>query len=156
MKKIVLLFAFVFAALTAVAQCTGNCSTCTTQSCKTGTQTTPAKKSVDYVEVLYLHGKQRCKTCIAIEKELNNLLNKELADLVKQGIVKVNIVDTSTDAGAALAKKYKASWSALFVVAHGNGKARVHNLTDFAFSNAYSDPTAFRKEVVEKVTNALK
>ena len=38
-----------------------------------------------YVEVLYFHGKQRCTTCKAIEKYTKEVVNADLAELVKNG-----------------------------------------------------------------------
>lgn len=35
-------------------------------------------KSKNYVEVLYFHGKQRCATCIAIEKYAREVVEKIL------------------------------------------------------------------------------
>lgn len=50
----------------------------------------------DCVEVLYFHGKQRCATCIAIERNTREVLEKEFAfgnarkspDTFKAGLVK--------------------------------------------------------------------
>lgn len=156
MKKIVLLFAMAFVALSVAAQCSGNCSTCTTHACQSGVKSTPAAKQVDYVEILFLHGKKSDKNRTAVEKALNTLQNGELADLVKSGTVRVKIVDSSTDNGAALAKKYKGAATSLFVIAHGNGKATSQNLTGLINSKAVSDNEAFRKELVAKVKAALK
>ncbi len=38
-----------------------------------------------YVEVLYFHGKQRCVTCKPIEKYTKEVVNADLAELVKNG-----------------------------------------------------------------------
>ena len=37
-------------------------------------------KSKNYVEVLYFHGKQRCATCIAIEKYAREVVEKDFAN----------------------------------------------------------------------------
>lgn len=37
-------------------------------------------KGKNYVEVLYFHGKQRCATCIAIEKYAREVVEKDFAD----------------------------------------------------------------------------
>jgi len=49
-----------------------------------------------YVEVLYFHGKQRCTTCKAIEKYTKEVVNADLAELVKNGKLRFKEVDIST------------------------------------------------------------
>lgn len=101
------------------------------------------------VEVLYFHGKQRCKACIAIEKETKAAV-KEMKDCAV-----LRIVDISTSEGKALARKYKVTWSSLFVVDKAKG-GKTENLTQFAFANARSNPAAFRKELKTKIRKAAK
>ena len=44
-------------------------------------------KAQSEVEVLYFHGKQRCATCMAIEKNARNAVNTQLASELKNGKV---------------------------------------------------------------------
>ena len=104
------------------------------------------------VEIIYFHGKQRCKTCIAIEKETKALVEGELAELVKKGKVKFRIVDFSTDKGKKIASKYKVTFSSLFVVTPKGAE----DLTRFAFANARSNAEGFRKELKDKVAKTIK
>ena len=85
----------------------------------------------DYVEVLYFHGKQRCVTCIAIEKQTKAVIAENFAAQQKSGKVRYKEVDISTPEGKKLATKYKVSWSSLFVTKHKNGKTTKHDLTQF-------------------------
>ncbi|MBO7259509.1 MAG: thioredoxin, partial [Paludibacteraceae bacterium] len=39
----------------------------------------------DVVEVLYFHGKQRCATCMAIEKNTKELMESTFAEKLKNG-----------------------------------------------------------------------
>ena len=131
-------------------------STATISAC-TGISTSETKKETvakqeAAVEIIYFHGKQRCKTCIAIEKETKALVEGELAELVKKGKVKFRIVDFSTDEGKKIASKYRVTFSSLFVVTPSGAE----DLTRFAFANARSNPEAFRKEVKSKVMNSIK
>ena len=75
-----------------------------------------------YVEVLYFHGKQRCVTCKAIEKYTKEVVNADLAELVKNGKLRFKEVDISTPEGEKLAEKYRVSWSSLYVNKWKNGK----------------------------------
>ena len=46
----------------------------TKKSASTGIEQVQPLKQKDRVEVLYFHGKQRCATCMAIEKTYQNLV----------------------------------------------------------------------------------
>lgn len=131
-------------------------STTTISAC-TGNNTPESKKETvakqkAAVEIIYFHGKQRCKTCIAIEKETKALVEGELAELVKKGKVKFRIVDFSTDEGKKIASKYKVTFSSLFVVTPKGAE----DLTRFAFANARSNAEGFRKELKDKVVKTIK
>ncbi|MBR5822554.1 MAG: thioredoxin, partial [Paludibacteraceae bacterium] len=82
-----------------------------------------AEKQVkkDVVEVLYFHGKQRCATCMAIEKSTKELVESAFAEKLKNGDLvfkSVNITEEET-----LADKYEVSWSSLIIVDYDkNGK----------------------------------
>ena len=89
-----------------------------------------------YVEVLYFHGKQRCVTCKAIEKYTKEVVNADLAELVKNGKLRFKEVDISTPEGEKLAEKYRVSWSSLYVNKWKNGKEERNDMTRFGFQNA--------------------
>lgn len=110
----------------------------------------------DYVEILYFHGKQRCATCIAIEKYTKEVLQNEYADEVKNGKVKLRIVDISKKENEALADKYEVTWSSLFVVKHGKKSEVKENMTNFAFTNARKYPDTFKSGLVKKIDQMLK
>lgn len=108
----------------------------------------------DVVEVLYFHGKQRCATCIAIEKNTKDLLETTFADKLKSGKLVFNSVDISEE--ETLADKYKVSWSSLIIVNYNkNGKEEAENMTEFAFGNARSNPDNFKKGVAEQINTML-
>ena len=110
----------------------------------------------DGVEVLYFHGKQRCATCQAIEKETKALIDSQFADAVKSGKVRFRVVDITKSENEALADKYEITWSSLVIVKYSNGKETAENLTQFAFANARSNPAQFKKELAAKINQMLK
>ena len=110
----------------------------------------------DCVEVLYFHGKQRCVTCRAIEKNAKDLLDAKFADLMRQGRVVWRVIDISQRENAQIAEKYKVTWSSLFIVSHKNGKEEAENLTEFAFGNARSNPDKFKSGLQQHINQALK
>ncbi|MGN0228943.1 MAG: nitrophenyl compound nitroreductase subunit ArsF family protein [Muribaculaceae bacterium] len=110
----------------------------------------------DYVEVLYFHGKQRCVTCIAIEKHTKAVIAESFASQQKSGKVRYKEVDIFTPEGKKLAQEYKVSWSSLFVTKHKNGKATKHDLTQFGFKTARKNEAAFKKGLRARIAKALK
>ena len=109
-----------------------------------------------YVEVLYFHGKQRCVTCKAIEKYTKEVVNADLAELVKNGKLRFKEIDISTPEGEKLAEKYCVSWSSLYVNKWKNGKEERNDMTRFGFQNARSNTTVFKKELKQKINRLLK
>ena len=110
----------------------------------------------DHVEVLYFHGKQRCATCVAIERETMAVIEGQFADAVKNGAVEFRVIDIAKAENEAIADKYEIMWSSLVIVKYKDGKEKVENLTPFAFANARSNPDAFRKALTKKIDQSLK
>lgn len=143
MRKITSLMGIAFLSAITICSCTGN------KAPETNTEIV-AKKSSE-VEIIYFHGKQRCATCMAIEKEATALVESELAQQVKDGKVAFRIVDISTEEGKKVAEQYKVSYSSLFVVTKGGAE----DLTRFAFTHARSNGESFRQELKNKVLKAM-
>lgn len=115
-----------------------------------------AQTESDGVEVMYFHGKQRCATCMAIEKHAREVVETDFAVQVKNSKVRFRVVDISTDEGAKLAKSYKVSWSSLYVNGWKNGKEIRNDLTRFGFANARSKTEEFKKGLKAKINELLK
>lgn len=141
MKKLLMFFAL----LAALMSCGSRDNTATEKS--------PEK---DRVEVLYFHGKQRCATCMAIEKHTIEVVNTLFADELKNGTLVFNAVDLSTPEGEKIADKYEVTWSSLFVNKWKDGKERRNNLTEFGFGNARKDPNGFKKGLADEIRKSLK
>lgn len=141
----------------ATAQCCSNKKSCCNKNNATTEQvsSTPITNA-EQVEVIYFHGKQRCATCVAIENETKALMEEDLAAQVAANNVKMSVVDISTDEGKEIAKKYKVTFSSLILVANPGKNETVENLTNFAFANARSNATEFKKVVRDKVLAAIK
>lgn len=144
MKKITIIMMAVLLSTATISACAGN------KAPETKKET--VAKTESPVEVIYFHGKQRCMTCMAIEKETKALVEGELAQQVKAGKVKLRVVDFSTEEGKKIAAKCKVSFSSLFVVTSKGAE----DLTRFAFANARSNAEGFRKELKNKVVKAIK
>jgi len=123
-------------------------------SCGGSTEKTTAEtKQTDVAEtakvmVYYFHGKQRCKTCIAVQKVAEEAIAQGFAG---NDEVKFIEVDFSEKANAALADKYEISFSSLIVATE-----QEHiDMTEFAFGNALSNPDALKETLAAEVNNYL-
>lgn len=110
----------------------------------------------DHVEVMYFHGKQRCATYMAIEKYAREVVEKDFANEKKKGKVVFKIVDISTDEGEKIAKKYRVTWSSLFVNGWKAGKEKRNDMTQFAFKNARKNTDEFKRGVSGKIKELMK
>ena len=113
-------------------------------------------KVKDHVEVMYFHGRQRCVTCMAIEKNARDVVEKDFANEKKSGKVAFKVVDISTPEGARIAKDYHVTWSSLFVNSWKNGKEKRSDMTQFAFKNARKHADEFKKGVSGKIKELMK
>ena len=113
-------------------------------------------KVKDHVDVMYFHGKQRCVTCMAIEKYAKEVVEKDFANEKKNGKVVFKVVDISTPEGAKIAKDYRVTWSSLFVNGWKNGKEMRNDMTQFAFKNARKHTDEFKKGVNGKIKALMK
>lgn len=118
--------------------------------------TMQAQTKEDCVEVMYFHGKQRCVTCMAIEKYAREVVETDFAEQVKKGEVRFVVVDISTDEGEKSARAYKVSWSSLYVNGWKNGKEDRNDLTRFAFQHARSKTDEFKRVLKAKINEQLK
>lgn len=111
-----------------------------------GTTTTQVSNTedADVTKVYYFHGKQRCKTCIAVQ----NLAQKVIAEAYAQNEkVKFVEIDTSNKEFANLVEKYEVSWNAL-IIAKGDKSI---DLTEQAFATAVNSPEIFEEKLKEEV-----
>ena len=110
MKKTLLMFMLGFSMM-ATAQSCSNKPCCTNRNNATCQNASASMSNAEQVEIIYFHGKQRCPTCLAIESETKALMEEDLAKQVEANIVKMSVVDFSTEEGKEIAKKYKVAFS---------------------------------------------
>lgn len=106
----------------------------------------------DRIEVLSFHGKQRCATCIAIEKLTREVVESDYAAQVADSSLVFRVVDITEN--ETLADRYEVTWSSLLVTKWQDDKETVNNLTEFAFANARNNPESFEaglKTEIEKL-----
>ena len=135
MKKSILIGFF---ALLLVA-CGGNTQKNNGQA--TGMETKEQMADASTVNVYYFHGKQRCKTCIAVGDVTEKTIKELYAD---NSHVKFIEVKTDEEQNASLVEKYEVTWNAL-IIAKGDNNIEI---TKEAFANALNSP--------EKLTDLIK
>ena len=135
----------IFALITGLMSCGGGDNTATAKS--------PEK---DRVEVIYFHGKQRCATCMAIEKNAKEVVNTLFTNELENGTVVFKTVDISTPEGEKIADRYEVTWSSLFVNKWKGGKETRNNMTEFGFGYARKNPDGFKKGLADKIRQLLK
>lgn len=98
--------------------------------------------------IYYFHGKQRCKTCIAV----GNLTQETIEEIyANNDKVKFIEVDTSDKQFSNLVDKYEVSWNAL-IIAKGDKHI---DITEQAFANAVNTPEVLVKLLTEEVNKKL-
>ena len=136
MKKILFLTVIALVSLTACGQNRGNRANESASA-----QTTAQVNQADVVNVYYFHGKQRCKTCIAV----GDVSEKTIKDAYANNPnVKFIEVKTHEEQNKVLGEKYEVTWNAL-IIAKGDNSIEI---TQQAFANAINSP--------EKLTDLIK
>lgn len=129
-----------------VMSCTNKKQTDNSERVSTALETNAVDASV--TNVYYFHGKQRCKTCIAV----GNLTQETIEDIyANNDKVKFIEVDTSDKQYSNLVDKYEVSWNAL-IIAKGDKHI---DITEQAFANAVNTPEILVKLLTEEVNKNL-
>ena len=137
MKKNILIGLF---AVLLVA-CGGNTQKNNGQTTGNGAEVKEQVADASTVNVYYFHGKQRCKTCIAVGDVTEKTIKELYAD---NPHVKFIEVKPDEEQNASLVEKYEVTWNAL-IIAKGDNNIEI---TKEAFASALNSP--------EKLTNLIK
>ncbi|MDL2299222.1 nitrophenyl compound nitroreductase subunit ArsF family protein [Bacteroides sp. OttesenSCG-928-E20] len=100
------------------------------------------------VNIYYFHGKQRCKTCVAVGEITEKTIKSLYAD---NPLVKFIEVKTNEEQNASLVEKYKVTWNAL-IIAKGNDQIEI---TKEAFANALNSPEKLVDRIKTEVNKRL-
>lgn len=138
-KSILILFLAV-----SLAAC-GNKTTSQQAENQTQEKQTVTTADASVINVYYFHGKQRCKTCIAVGDLAKKTIEETYAGNNK---VKFIEVDTSDKKFEDLVNKYEVSWNAL-IISKGNNSV---DITEQAFTNAVNNPNVL-SDLIKKEVN---
>ncbi len=115
-----------------------------------------AQKPTTTLDVIYFHATRRCPTCMAIEENTRKTLNAYFSDQLKKGSIKLTVINVDDSKNKAIAEKYEASGSALFLTKTEAGKEKKNDMTDFAFSYARIKPEKFISGLKDKINELMK
>ncbi|MDR0206612.1 MAG: nitrophenyl compound nitroreductase subunit ArsF family protein [Bacteroidales bacterium] len=104
--------------------------------------------SPEVVNVFYFHGKQRCKTCVAVQDVARETIEKYFAENNKVRFIEIN---TSEKGNETLIEKYEVAWNAL-IIAFGDNNVEI---TDQAFATAVNNPQSLENLIKVEVNKFL-
>jgi thiol-disulfide isomerase/thioredoxin len=99
------------------------------------------------VQVYYFHGKQRCVTCVTLQKVAEEAVKENFGTNKDVAFVEI---DFSEKANEALAEKYEIVFSSLIIASGDDFK----DITDDSFAMVMRNPDGL-KALITKETNAF-
>lgn len=121
---------------------------CGSNTQKNNNQTSLETINANLVNVYYFHGKQRCKTCIAVGDVTKETVTTAY---VNNPNVKFSEILTTEKEHENLFEKYEVSWNTL-IIAKGDDFI---DITDQAFAMAVGNPDALTNLIKEEVNKRL-
>ena len=86
------------------------------------------------LQIVYFHAKNRCPTCISIEENTKKTLDTYFANQLKDGTIKLQVLDVSEEKNEKMVEKYQAEGSSLYLTRINSKKETTTDFTNFAFS----------------------
>ncbi|KGN78698.1 hypothetical protein HW49_07825 [Porphyromonadaceae bacterium COT-184 OH4590] len=115
---------------------------------KSDSQASGLSTENDIVNVYYFHGKQRCKTCIAVGNIAKQTIETAFAGNDKVRFVEIN---TNEKVHETLVEKYEVTWNAL-IIAKGENSIEI---TEQAFATAIGNPQELENLIKQEVNKRL-
>jgi hypothetical protein len=114
------------------------------------------KSGKQVLEVYYFHITNRCPTCISIEANTKKTLDTYFSKEVKDGTIKLIVLNVDDEKNKAISEKYAAFGSALFLTKIKDKKETITDMTNFAFQNSRNRPEKFIEGLKDKILENLK
>jgi hypothetical protein len=108
------------------------------------------------LEVYYFHITNRCPTCISIEANTKKTIDTYFSKEVKDGTIKMIVLNVDEEKNKKISEKYGAYGSALFITRIINKKETITDVTNFAFQNSRNRPEKFIEGLKDKIIENLK
>jgi hypothetical protein len=107
------------------------------------------------LEVYYFHATNRCPTCLSIEDNTKKTLEAYFAKEIKDGKIKLTILNADESKNKTICEKYEVAGSTLLLVKTANGKETKDDMTNFAFSYSRNQPEKFMAGLKEKIQKLI-
>lgn len=107
------------------------------------------------IEVIYFYGKQRCSTCMAMEKFAKEAVDSAFADKSKDGKIIFKSVDITTPEGEKLADLFEVSSSSLYIVDNNPDNPEKIDMTAFGFRNARNNREVYKQGIIDQINKFL-
>jgi hypothetical protein len=108
------------------------------------------------LQIVYFHAEHRCPTCISIEENTKKTLNTYFAAQMKDGTIKLQVLDVSDEKNEKLVVKYEADGSGLFLTRIDGKKETTTDFTNFAFSYSRNQAEKFISGLKAEIEKNLK
>jgi len=102
------------------------------------------------------HVTNRCASCVAIEKATQKTLDSYFANELKNGRIKLSILNVDDEANKKISEKYQAFGSSLFVTRVFKTQETTTDLTGEGFKFARNKEEKFIEILKNKITEYLK
>ena len=99
------------------------------------------------VDVVYFHANLRCVTCLCFEKEVTNVIKTYFQDAINNGKLTYRVLNIQEPQNAAIAKKYGALGSQLFINNVMNDFDNIEDIQDIWSWNCVDNPAGFDTKV---------
>ncbi|MCB0602052.1 MAG: hypothetical protein KDC28_12525 [Saprospiraceae bacterium] len=127
-------------------------------SCSSGqsnSTSSAANIAATRIELIDFYGTHRCETCMAIEANSKYTVDTYFQDALKSGKLLFKTVNVDEEKNYALAEKFEAAGTSLFINVIKDGQEQHIDLTNFAFEKG-RDQEAFSAELKQKIEEQLK
>ena len=108
------------------------------------------------LQIVYFHAKNRCPTCLSIEENTKKTLNTYFAAQLKDGTIKLQVLDVSDEKNEKIVEKYQAEGSGLFLTHLDGKKETTSDFTNFAFSYSRNQADKFIAGLKAEIEKNLK
>ena len=108
------------------------------------------------IDVIYFHVNQRCPTCLCFEERVNHVIEADFSDAIISGRLTYKVLNAQQEQNAAIAKKYGAVASQLFINTVVNGKDNIKDIQDIWNWNCRGDAPIFDRKVRNVIEDSLK
>jgi hypothetical protein len=100
------------------------------------------------VVVYYFHGKQRCKTCLAVQEIAQKTVTTQFGTNPEVQFIEVDITEATQQ---NIVDKFEVTWSSLILATNDNHT----DITDQAFSMALANPQGLADFLTEETNKML-